>query len=227
MWAVAKKDFKTLFFSPIGYIVISVFLVVMGIAMYLITVGSRSLDFNIVYEYVAKYGLPVITSVLTMRTFSEERSKNTETLLFATQKKITPIIIGKILSVFMVVVIAVAISLIYCLLFSSYGGINIKLLILTLFGFLLLALAYISVGVLISSLTESQVISAIITLIFLLLPTFFSYGNGVFLYLSLSNFFIKFSMGIFSINSMITLITFSIACVILTSLEMKRKKMLD
>lgn len=227
MWAVAKKDFKTLFFSPIGYIVISVFLIVMGVIMYLITAGSRSMDFNVVYEYVAKYGLPIVISVLTMRTFSEERSKDTETLLFATHKKITPIIIGKILAVLMVIVIAITISLIYCFLFINNGSINFKLLLVTLFGFILLSVAYISVGVLISSLTESQVISAIVTLIFLFLPTFFSYGGGAFLYLSLISFFVKFSMGIFSINSVITLVTFSIACVILTSLEMKRKRMLE
>ncbi len=227
MWAVAKKDFKTLFFSPIGYVVISVFLLVMGVVMYMITVANRSIDFNIVYEYVAKYGLPIIVSVLTMRTFSEERSKGTATLLFSTHKKTAPIVIGKILAVLMVVVIAIAISLIYCLLFINNGPINIKLLVTTLFGFLLLSLAYASAGVLISSLTESQVISAIITMIFLFLPTFFSYGSGAFVYLSLISFFVKFSMGIFSINSIITLISFSVTCIILTSLEMNRKRMLD
>ena len=227
MWAVAKKDFKTLFFSPIGYIVVSIFLIVFGVIMYLLTISNRSIDFNIAYNSMAWYGLPIIISVLTMRSFSEERNKDTEKLLFSSSKGIISIISGKILAVTMVIGISIILSLLYCLLFAQFGNINFKLLLWTIVGFILLSIAYASFGVLISSLTESQVISAIITLVFLLLPIFFSYGNGVFSYLSLIDFFEKFSFGIISIKSIVVLITFSIACILLTNFEIQRKRKLD
>ena len=227
MWAVAKKDFKTLFFSPIGYIVVSIFLIVFGVIMYLLTISNRSIDFNIAYNSMAWYGLPIIISVLTMRSFSEERNRDTEKLLFSSSKGTISIISGKILAVIMVIGISIILSILYCLLFAQFGNINFKLLLWTICGFILLSIAYASFGVLISSLTESQVISAIITLVFLLLPIFFSYGNGVFSYLSLIDFFEKFSLGIIYIKSIVVLITFSIACILLTNFEIQRKRKLD
>lgn len=227
MWAIVKKDFKTLFYSPIGYIVLSVYLFIFGITIYLLTIGNRSVDFNNVYNYMAWYGLPIITAVLSMRSFSEEKHKGTDNLLFSSGKRTISIVIGKWISVSAVSIMATIISLFYCLLFTQYGNVDFKLLGITLFGFILLTFAYAAFGVLISSLTESQVISAIITLIFLMLPTFFSYGDGVFSYLSLINFFAKFAIGVISIKSVIVLVTFSMACIILTALEINRKRMLD
>lgn len=167
MWAVAKKDFKTIFYSPIGYIVVAVFLVVMGIIMYVLSIGARGIDFNIVYEYSAKFSLPIITALLTMRSFSEEKNKDTEKIIYTASRKTTEIIIGKILAIVMVIGIAVLFSVLYCMLYVTYGSINGRLII-TILSFMMLAIAYTSVGVLISSLSESQIISAIFTIIFLL-----------------------------------------------------------
>ena len=227
MWAIVKKDFKMLFYSPIGYIVLSIYLFIFGIIIYLMTLSNRSVDFNIAYNYMAWYGLPIITAVLAMRSFSEEKHKGTEHLLFSTGKRTISVVVGKWIAVSSVSIVATIISMFYCVLFMQYGSVDFRLLGVTLFGFTLLIFAYTSFGVLISSLTESQVISSIITLIFLLLPVFFSYGNGVFSYLSLISFFAKFAIGIISIKSIIVLISFSIACIILTALEIDRKRMLD
>ena len=73
MWAIAKKDFKALFFSPIGYIVVAIFLATMGIIMYLFTLSARAIDFNKTYEYMAKFVLPILVGLLTMKAFSEEK----------------------------------------------------------------------------------------------------------------------------------------------------------
>lgn len=226
MWAVAKKDFKTIFYSPIGYIVVAAFLAIMGIIMYIFSIGARAIDFNIVYEYSAKYSLPIITALLTMRSFSEEKNKDTEKLLYTASRKTTSIIIGKIIAVVMVIGVAVLFSLIYCMMYSKFGSINYRLFI-TILSFMVLATAYASVGVLISSLSENQIISAILTIIFLLLPTFFSYGNGVVSYLSLINFYSKICSGRVSFESIFAMISFSITCVILASVEMKRNRKLD
>lgn len=227
MWAIAKKDFKTLFYSPIGYIVVSIYLVIFGIILYLLTIGNRSIDFNIAYRMMAEYGLPIVISALTMRSFSEEKNKNTDNLLFVSSKSTSSIVCGKILAVFMVTLICLMLSLFYCLLFVQYGNISGRLLLITIIGLMLLSVAYASVGVLISSLTESQVISIIITLVFLLLPAFFSYGDGVFSYLAPVSFFEKFSLGLVSVKSIIVLITFSVACTVLAVLEINRKRKLD
>ncbi|MBQ3407698.1 MAG: ABC transporter permease [Clostridia bacterium] len=223
MWAIAKKDFRALFYSPIGYVVVAVFLAAMGIIMYLLSIESRSIDFNIVYQYSAKYSLPIISALLTMKSFSEEKSADTEKLLYTASRKTTSIIIGKILAVVMAVGVAIIISVIYCLLFAKYGAIDLRLII-TILCFMLLTMAYASVGVMISSLSESQIISAILTTFFLILPSFFSYGSGVFSYLALSNFYSRICDGRLSINAIIVFVSFTITCILLTSIEMKRNR---
>ncbi len=223
MWSIAKKDFKLLFFSPIGYIVVALFLASMGIIMYLLSMSARAIEFNFVYENIAKYVLPIISGLLTMKSFSEEKSNDTEKLLYTASNKTTSIIIGKVIAVIMAIGVCVLVSFIYCLMYSKYGAINSRLFI-TIGCFLLLSVAYASVGVMISSLTENQIISAIFTIAFLLLPAFFSFGNGVFSYLALSTMYSKICEGILSINCIIAICLFSITCIMLTSIEMKRNK---
>lgn len=227
MWAIAKKDFKTIFFSPIGYMVVAIFLIVFGAIIYVSSVGTRSVDFNTIYYAMALYGLPIITAVLTMRSFSEERSKDTEKLLYSSPRSIFSIICGKFIALFAVICICVVLTLLYYILLLQFGVPNIKLIGVTILGFLLLSMAYITFGILISSLTENQVISALITLVFLMLPLFVSYGDGILSYLSIIDFYAKFPIGLISIKEIVGLISFSIACVSLTLIEIKRRKKFD
>ena len=161
-----------------------------------------------------------------MKSFSEEKNKDTEKILFTASKKIGLIIVGKILAIVMAVGVGVIASLFYCLLFAKFGAINSRLII-TIGCFMLLVIAYASVGVMISSLTENQIIAALFTIAFLLLPAFFSFGTGAFSYLALSEMYARICEGLFSINVLIALITFSITCVLLTYVEMVRNKKLN
>lgn len=227
MWAVIKKDFKMLFYSPIGYIVLAIFLFIFSLSVDVTAIMNNSVDFNEIYYSMARFALPIMIAVLSMKAFSEEKHKGTDKLLFSSGKSPSLIIIGKILAVSGVCFIATLISMLYCFLFLQYGTINFTRIAVTLFGFMLLSISYASFGVLISSLTENQIISASITLAYLLISSYFSFGNGVFKYLSLFPFFSRFTMGILSSTSIIVFITFSIACVLLTTLELDRKRKID
>ena len=226
MWAIAKKDFKLLFYSPIGYIVTAIFLAAMSMIMYLSTVSMRMIEFNVVYEYMGKFILPIIVGLLTMKSFSEEKNKDTDKILFTASKNTISIIIGKILAIVMAIGVDVLLSLLYCMMFAKFGAINSRLIV-TIGCFMLLIVAYASVGVMISSLTENQIISALFTIIYLLLPAFFSFGTGAFSYLALSEMYAQICEGLFSINSIIALITFSVACILLTYVEMIRNKKIN
>lgn len=223
MWAIAKKDFKALFYSPIGYVIIATFLASMGIFMYLLTIGTGAIDFNILYENIARYILPILVGLLTMKSFSEEKSNDTEKIIFSSSNKTTAIIVGKILAVVMAIFIAILLSFLYCIMYAKYGVINFRLMV-TIACMVLLSIAYASAGVMISSLTENQIIAALFTIAFLILPSFFSFGTGAFSYLALSTMFSKICEGIISIESIISLITFPLACIFLTAVEMKRNR---
>lgn len=226
MWAIVKKDFKSFFYSPIGYVAVAIFLALMAVFMYLFAATTKVIDFNYVYCYVAKFALPIIVAALTMKSFAEEKNKSTDNLLYTASRKNLPIIVGKVLAVVLVIFVAIVISFLYCLIFAKYGAINGRLFI-TIGSLILLTFAYASVGVLISSLTESQVIAALFTLVFLLLPSFFSYGDGIFSYLGLIEFYSQICDGKLSFGSIFAFVSFSITCIALATIEMKRNKKIN
>ena len=75
MWAIFKKELKTYFLSPIGYISIGIFMIMYSIFFYLTTIMSGSVDMGNLYYATARYGLLLMVPLLTMRMFSEERKK--------------------------------------------------------------------------------------------------------------------------------------------------------
>lgn len=225
MFAVLKKELKILFFSPMGYIAISALLLVFCGIFYVFTVVNRSVDIGAVYYGTAMYGLPIVIAILTMKSFAEEKNKETDQILFMAPRSSISIVLGKIFAIMSVIVLSLVLTLIYCAILSIYGNINWKIVLMTILGFLLISMAYTSFGVLVSTLTENQVISAIVTLIFLLLPLFFTFGNGALSYLLLIDFFVKIPVGIVSAREILCLSSFTIMCVVLELILLKRRKM--
>ena len=81
MWAVFKKELKSYFLSPIGYVVVGILLLVASVFFYLTTVMYSSIDLGGLYFYTALYGLLIAVPLLTMRMFSEERKTRIEQLV--------------------------------------------------------------------------------------------------------------------------------------------------
>ena len=73
MWTIYKKELKTYFLSPIGYIAIGIFMIMYSIFFYLTTITYGSLFMGDLYYATARYGLVLIIPLLTMRMFSEEK----------------------------------------------------------------------------------------------------------------------------------------------------------
>lgn len=223
MGAIFKKEFKTMFFSPVGYIVIAIFLIIFSGLFYLFSVSNRSIDLGTIYFAIAYYGLPIITTVLTMKSFAGERSKDTEQLLYISPKRTISIVMGKFLSLVSVICIALVISSFYYFILSLFGNPSGSKLLVVWLGFILLSMAYISFGILVSSLTENQIIAAIITLVFLMLPFFIS-SDGIFSYLILIDFFQKFASGVITVREVVCLLSFTIMCITITTIGIKKRR---
>ena len=82
MWAVLKKEFKTYFLSPIGYVFIGIFLAMFSILFYITTIYQGMTTFQYVFYNSAIYTLIFIVPLFTMRMFSEERKNGTEHCLY-------------------------------------------------------------------------------------------------------------------------------------------------
>lgn len=230
MWAIVKKEVKSYFLSPIGYVFIGVFLLAFSISFNLeLQYSNGVLDFQNIFVYIFTY-LPTILifafliPMLTMRTFSEERKNGTEQLLLTSPVSITRIVLAKFLSALIIVLIALLCTLMYIAIICCFGTPDISTALVTLFGFLLLNMAYISFGVFASSLTENQIIAAMISIVTFVvtwvLPEFISNGSSF----SLLNMFYKFTTGQINIAYVITFLAFTVLCIILTITVMQRRK---
>ena len=224
MCAIIKKEFKTYFLSPIGYVVIGILLLVCSLFFYLTTIQSGSVDLSSLYYYVALYGLIITAPILTMRMFSEERKNGTEQLILTSPVSITKVVLGKLIAALGVIIITLLISFGYFGIVSIFGKASIMPVLTSMMGFILIATAAISVGMFASSITENQVISAIITVAFLILTLFVENISSVLSNLCIMNFYEKFPVGVISLNEIAGLISFSIVFIALTILVMQRRK---
>ena len=224
MWAIIKKEFKTYFLSPIGYIVIGILLLTCSLFFYLSVIQRASVDLAGLYYYAALYGLIITAPILTMRMFSEERKNGTEQLILTSPISITKVVLGKLIGALGVIVITLLISFGYFAIILFFGKTSIIPVLTSMLGFILISTAAISIGMLASSLTENQVISAIITIAFLLLSLFVENINVALGKMTLIKYYQKFPSGVISLEEIAGLISFSILFIGLTIIVMQRRK---
>ena len=224
MWAVMKKEFKTYFLSPIGYVVIGILLLVCSVFFYLTSIQAGTVDLGSLYYYAALYGLIIAAPILTMRMFAEERKNGTEQLILTTPISITKVVLGKLFAAVGVIIITLLVSLGYFVIISFFAKASISTVITAMLGFILVSMAAISVGMFASSITENQVIAAIITIAFLVMSLFLKNINPELANLSVMSFYEKFPSGLISWKEVAGLASFTILFTSLTILVMQRRK---
>ena len=223
MWAIIKKEFKSYFFSPVGYVVIGLFLIMFSIFFYTDVFDYQSVNF----EYIFYSGATILTfiiPILTMRTLAEERKSGTEQLLLTSPVSITKIVLGKFISATLIVIITELCTFLYFGILAYFGTPHITTALVTLLGFLLLAMSYISFGLLASSITENQIIAGVITIAFFIFSWFLPNFSDVFADFSLINLFANFPYGQIDIADTVIYITFTIMCLLFTIIVMQRRK---
>lgn len=224
MWAIYKKEVKTYFLSPIGYISIGIFMLMYSIFFYVTTIFYGSVDMGNLYYATARYGLLLMVPLLTMRIFSEEKKNGTEQLLLTSPKSVTSIVLGKFFAAVTVILITVLFSIVYSVIVSFFGTVNIPTILVTMLGFILVAMAAISIGMLASSLTENQIVSAIITIAVLVAPWFLVDLSSIFSSIDLIDKFMKFPYGLISMADVISLLSITVMCILITIILVKRRK---
>lgn len=172
MSAVFKREFRSYFSTPIGFIVLAAFYFFLGLYFSLIySYGSPDIATVIVaMSTVIVFAMPI----LTMRLMSEDRRQKVDQALLTAPVSLTSIVLGKFFAALAVFAIGFAPTLIFEIIVASYVTVNIMSYIYALFGMLLLGSALIAIGMFISSLTESAVISAILTLVINILVLYMS-----------------------------------------------------
>lgn len=162
MLAVYKKELRSYLTSMVGYVFIAFVLLILGIYFTAYNLQCASPDFGATLSSVTFLFL-VITPILTMRILAEEKKNRTDQLLLTAPVSVWKVILGKYLSMVTIYAIPVVISAFYPLIMGRYGVISYPMAYVAVIGFFFLGCAQIAVGLFLSSVTESQVIAAVLT----------------------------------------------------------------
>lgn len=162
MLAVYKKELRSYLTSMVGYVFIAFVLLILGIYFTAYNLQYASPDFGATLSSVTFLFL-VITPILTMRILAEEKKNRTDQLLLTAPVSVWKVILGKYLSMVTIYAIPVVISAFYPLIMGRYGVISYPMAYVAVIGFFFLGCAQIAVGLFLSSVTESQVIAAVLT----------------------------------------------------------------
>lgn len=181
MLAIYKKELKAYFSTMIGYAFIAFFSLVVGFVFYYINVlgATAFVGYALRYAYVSVV-MMVLVPVLTMKIFADERHSKTDQMLFTAPVTVGKIVMGKFLAVATVFTIPVLIMLIYPIIMSDYGNTPIGANYVAILGFWLMGLALFAIGCFVSSITENQIISAVVTFAILLLVFILQFISGIF-----------------------------------------------
>ena len=165
------KELKSSFYNMTAVLYISLILVFTGIFTTVYNLMGRYPTFEYaLFQTILIFLIAV--PILTMRSFADEKALKTDTLLYSLPVGMTKIVMGKFLALISINAVAVLIVSLYPIIFSFYGTVNFLMTYSNILAYFLLGCALIAVGMFISSLTESVVLSAVSTLGALLLVYF-------------------------------------------------------
>jgi len=221
IWTIAWKDYKTYFTSPIAYIVIAGFLVIMG-WMFFFNLSHFNLQ-NLQYHQMGMGKAASITDgiirplygnmnviflflvpFITMRLFAEERKMQTIQLLMTSPITLWEMILGKFLSAVMLNLTMIACTSVYPIILVLCGNPDSGPIFTSYIGTILLSSCYVAMGVMFSSMTENQIVAGALTFasgLFFWLINWASQSAGpvfsdVLDYLSLIQHYNNFSQGV-------------------------------
>ena len=217
--AIAEKELRAYFASPMAYVIIGFFLLPFGVFFYLYlqmfvqnSMGMNQFGGNMnVNQQVIRYVLQnasviilFIMPMITMRTYSEEKRSGTIELLLTSPVSDVEIILGKFFGALGLYSAMLLVTLLYMAILFVYGSPEWRPLVAAYLGLLLMGAAFVSMGLLISSTTNNQIVAGIVTfVVFLLFWIVGWFGDTagptlgpIAQYLSITEHFDDFSKGV-------------------------------
>lgn len=163
MKAIFKRELNAYFKTPLGYIFAGLFFAFCALMFFTFNLNANT---SLMTKYFTNicYVFIVIVPLLTMKMFSEERKLKTDQLLLTAPVKVTDIVLGKFLSGLAVLGISVALTLVFLVVLGIYGNPPVIQSLVGYFGIMLYGAMLIAIGMFVSTLTQNQVISAVITM---------------------------------------------------------------
>lgn len=175
MLTIAKREFRSYFDAPLAYVVICISFLALGLFFFMYRGGFWQLDrasLQLMFEYLPQGLSLLVVPVVTMRLMAEERRSGTLEMLITLPVKDSDVVLGKYLGALGLVLTVVLTSALYPLVMFKWpwnlGPLDVGPIVSGYIGLILFSAAAVAVGLLISSITESQAIAFFVTFFVLL-----------------------------------------------------------
>ena len=236
IWVITKRELQSFFDSLIAYIMLVLFLGFSGFFTWLygsdiFLVGQASLEG---FFGIAFWTLFFFIPALTMRLLAEEKKTGTIEMLLTKAVTDREVVIGKFLSTFLLISIALAFTLPYAITIYNIGNLDVGQVICGYVGLLLMSGAYISIGLYASSVTNNQIVAFLSALfIGLFFHLIFDVLSGNFTglvgqilsTLSLSNHFESISRGVMDTRDIIYFFSIILLGLFLSELSLTKRNL--
>ncbi|MFV8390805.1 gliding motility-associated ABC transporter permease subunit GldF [Flavobacterium sp. LB1P71] len=195
MKSIVLREIKSFFGSPIGYLVIAIFLIINGLFLWVLEGDYNILNTGFAdltpFFTLAPWIFIFLIPAVTMRSFSDEKKQGTLELLLTKPLSIWQIVNGKFLGALLLIVMAIIPTFIYVKVISSLGmpegNIDIGSTVGSYFGLLFLIAGYSSIGIFTSTLSDNQIVAFIVA-VFLCFFLYFGFEGLATVIPTISNF---------------------------------------
>lgn len=167
MGAIFRRETLSYFTSPIGYIFLAAFYAFSAFSFTNNSLRYGTTKMDGLFQQLMIV-LIVLIPILTMRTLSEEKKNKTDQCLLTAPVSLSGIVAGKFLAAFLIYLMGIAITVVYAVVVAAFAEPDWAVIIGNITGLALLGAAFIAVGIFCSSLTENQVVSAVVSFITLI-----------------------------------------------------------
>jgi ABC-2 type transport system permease protein len=231
VWAVATRELRSYFLSPLAYVIIALFLALSGYLFALILANGRQASLSGLVQNVSVLYLFIVPAI-SMRLLAEEQRTGTVELLLTNPVQEWEIVTGKFLASILLVLVMLSLTLLFPLFLFIFGNPDKGPIIAGYVGIFLQAAAFLSIGLWASSLTQNQIVAAIVSFAALLI-LWLSDNLGQFLggtigsivsYTSVINHFQTFPQGVIQSNDVIYYLTLVIAGIVLSTLSLQSRR---
>lgn len=161
MGAIYKRELKSYFVSPLGYIFMANFLAISGLIFSTCTLQKQENSSVSAYFLYLLIAFAILLPLLTMKSLSEERKTKTEQLLMTAPVSISGMIFGKYFAALTVFAGTLLINSLNFILLGIYGNPNVALIAANVLCLFFVGALFLAIGIFFSSLTEDALISAL------------------------------------------------------------------
>ena len=231
MFAIFKREIKAYFTSVMIYIYFAIF--ILFTTMFFIETSLKPGTAILSETFSALFQCMIIlVPLLTMRMFSEERRVKTDQLLLTSPVKLRDVVMGKYCAAMFVFLLTALLTLVFTVIMAGFSAVEWPFYFCNLTGLILVGSTFISIGLFISTLTESQIVAALITIAALFGWTIIEYFTSfnipavtkVVTYLSINVNYYDFTQGIYNIPSIVFFLSFSAAFLFLTLRGLEKRR---